>query len=163
MRRLEDKIIPFEKVSDLSIRLRSTGKRIISTNGCFDILHLGHIQYLNQARLLGDVLIVGLNADASVKQIKGDSRPIQNEKTRTLQLAALEAVDYVVVFIEKTPESLLEKLRPYLHVKGGDYDPATLPEKAIVEKFGGTVKCLPLIEGHSTTQLIRKLSLQPAS
>ncbi|MBI1861463.1 MAG: D-glycero-beta-D-manno-heptose 1-phosphate adenylyltransferase [Deltaproteobacteria bacterium] len=151
-------MVPLDKVWDLSVRLRSGGKRIVSTNGCFDILHLGHIQYLNEARRLGDVLVVGLNSDSSVKTLKGPKRPIHDERTRTLQIAALEAVDYVVVFPETTPESLLEKLRPFLHVKGGDYDPAQLPERAVVEKFGGKVRCLPLVEGHSTTSLLEALA-----
>ncbi len=157
MRRLSDKVVPFERVWELSVQLRSSGKRIVSTNGCFDILHLGHIEYLNQARMLGDILVVGVNSDSSVKIIKGSERPIQDETTRMRQVAALEAVDFVVLFEQSTPETLLEKLRPFLHVKGGDYDPSTLPERAIVERFGGRIQCVPLVENFSTTRLIQKI------
>lgn len=156
MRRLEDKIIVRERIWDLSVRLRSQGKRIISTNGCFDILHCGHIQYLDQARRLGDVLVVLINSDASVKKLKGEKRPVQNERARSLQVAALEAVDFVVIFKEETPVAILEQLKPSIHVKGGDYVAEDLPERAIVEKNGGEVCVLPLVPGFSTTHLLEQ-------
>ena len=157
VRKLQDKIIPLDKVSNLSQQLRSLGKKIVSTNGCFDILHLGHIEYLDQARNQGDVLVVGVNTDSSVRAIKGKERPIHDEQTRLRQVAGLEAVDYVVLFPEKNPENFLKKLRPDLHVKGGDYIASQLPEKQIVEKMGGKVLCLPQIGSFSTSDIIRQV------
>lgn len=158
MRKIADKIIPFDRVGDLSVQLRSAGKRIISTNGCFDILHLGHIDYLSRARLLGDVLVVGVNSDSSVTRLKGRGRPFQSQATRTAQVAALESVDYVVLFEEATPEAFLERLRPYTHIKGGDYSSIELPERAVVERFGGKVECIPLLEDFSTTKLAERIA-----
>lgn len=157
-RSLEQKIISSERLPQLIKQLKDQGKRIISTNGCFDILHLGHINYLNEARHLGDILFVGINSDLSVKRLKGQNRPINNEKIRALQLSALEAVDYVTVFTEDNPELLLRVIQPSIHVKGGDYNPNQLPEKSIVEANGGKVVCLSMTEGFSTTELIKKLS-----
>lgn len=158
MRRPEEKIIPNEKVYDLSARLKSQGKRIISTNGCFDILHVGHVQYLASAREMGDVLVVGVNSDDSVRAIKGQNRPIQNENARALQVAGLESVDFVVIFSEKIPAEFLEKLKPHVHIKGGDYRPEELPEREIVERFGGEIRIVPLVEGFSTTRLIKQMA-----
>lgn len=159
VRPLESKIIPPEKLASLSARLREEGKRIVTTNGCFDFLHLGHIQYLMEAKALGDILICGLNSDSSVRGLKGAGRPVFDEKVRALQLAGLETVDYVSVFSEKTPERFLELARPHIHVKGGDYRPDQLPERGVVEAGGGQVRCLSLVQGFSTTSLIAKLKL----
>lgn len=161
MRALEAKIIPLEKLEALCAQLRASGKKIVTTNGCFDFLHLGHIQYLMEARKLGDVLLCGVNSDGSVRGLKGAGRPVFDEKVRALQLAGLEAVDYVTVFSEKTPENFLRLVRPAIHVKGGDYVAAQLPERAVVEAGGGTVKCLSLVPGFSTTSLVAKLKLLP--
>lgn len=157
MRRISSKIVSLENLSSLCDSLKASGKKIVSTNGCFDILHLGHLQYLEKARELGDVLICAVNSDASVKLLKGPSRPIHSEAIRAQQLASLESVDYVVIFTESTPEAILEKIRPHFHVKGGDYDPEKLPERAIVEKHGGKVVCVPFTPGFSTSHLIEKL------
>lgn len=157
LRSLEEKIIPKDKVAQVSEQLHKSGKKIITTNGCFDLLHLGHISYLDEARRLGDVLIVGLNSDSSVKKLKGPNRPICDEKTRAKQVAGLEAVDYVTVFEEDTPEALLALIKPSIHVKGGDYLPQNLPEAKVVERYGGKVQCLSMIEGYSTTKLIEKM------
>lgn len=129
----------------------------MTTNGCFDILHWGHLQYLEKARELGSVLICLVNADASVKKLKGESRPINAEGIRARQLAALESIDYVVIFGEDTPEKILGEIRPAIHCKGGDYRPADLPETKVVEAGGGKVVCLPLAEGFSTTGLLEKI------
>lgn len=158
MRRFEEKLVPSDAVAGLSARLRSQKKRIISTNGCFDILHVGHIEYLAEARRLGDVLVVGVNSDSSVRGLKGDGRPIQAQGARAIQVAGLESVDFVVVFDEPTPEVFLEDLRPAIHVKGGDYRIEDLPERAVVEHYGGEVRCLQLVPGFSTSQLIGRLS-----
>ena len=134
-------------------------KRLVFTNGVFDILHAGHVRYLEQARELGDLLIVGLNSDASVRRLgKGPERPINSEEDRAAILAALRCVDGVVLFDEPTPESLISQLRPDVHVKGGDYREEDLPEAPIVRSYGGDVVLLPLLEGRSTSSIIRKLS-----
>ncbi len=156
-RRPESKIVSRESLGELVKKLHASGKKIVTTNGCFDLLHWGHIAYLCEARGLGSILICGLNSDISVKKIKGPSRPLVDENTRLLQVAGLEAVDYVTLFPEGTPEAFLEIVRPHFHVKGGDYRPEDLPEKAVVEKHGGQVKCLKMVPGFSTTELVNKL------
>ena len=137
--------------------LRAAGKRIVFTNGCFDILHHGHIAYLNRAKAMGDVLIVGLNSDASVRALKGPSRPINQESDRAAVLAALSSVDLVLLFDEPTPARLIETIRPDLFVKGGDYIRATLPEAPLVEALGGEVKILPFLDHRSTTGIIERI------
>lgn len=127
------------------------------TNGCFDLLHVGHVRYLRQARALGDILVVGVNTDASVGAIKGRDRPLATEDERAEVLAALESVDYVVLFAEPTAEHLVEAVRPDVYVKGGDYQEADLPEAPVVRSYHGKVVLLPLVEGRSTTELLRKI------
>lgn len=161
MRKASDKILTLDRAAAFAASLRQQGLELVSTNGCFDLLHRGHTTYLEQARLLGDRLWVGLNSDASVKRLKGPQRPLQDQQSRALQIAALEAVDFVTVFDEDTPENFLKKIRPTVHVKGGDYDPAQLPERAVVEEGGGRVLCLPLVAGYSTTELVRKIHATP--
>ncbi len=157
MRSLFSKIVPLDEIAEKIQAAKANGRRIVTTNGCFDLLHLGHVEYLIQARTLGDLLVVGLNSDDSVRKLKGPTRPIFEEKVRAKQLAALEAVDFVTIFPEATPERFLSLVFPHIHVKGGDYKPEDLPEKTVVEKGGGKVQCLPFIEGFSTTSLIEKL------
>lgn len=137
--------------------LRAQAKRIVFTNGCFDILHHGHVVCLNRAKALGDVLIVGLNSDASVRRLKGEGRPINTLADRAQVLAALSAVDYVVPFDTDTPAPLIRAIRPDLYVKGGDYTQATLPEAALVESLGGTVQILPYLNDHSTTAIVARI------
>lgn len=137
--------------------LRKEGKKIVFTNGCFDLLHVGHIRYLREAKKLGDVLVIGLNSDSSVKKIKGAGRPIQNEKDRAEILSALEMVDYVVIFGEQTPEKLILKLKPDIQAKGGDYKLENIPEKRALESCGGKLKILTLVDCESTTDLIEKI------
>lgn len=136
---------------------RAGGKRVVFTNGCFDILHHGHITYLNRAKSLGDVLVVGLNSDASVQRLKGPKRPINSEYDRAAVLAALGCVDLVVLFEEDTPARLIEAIRPDLFVKGGDYTIATLPEAAQVHALGGEVKLLDFLDDRSTTSIIDRI------
>ena len=134
------------------------GKRLVFTNGVFDILHAGHVTYLAQARALGDLLIVGLNSDASVRLLsKGPDRPINPQADRATVLGALRAVDGVVVFEEQTPEALVLALKPEVHVKGGDYDPEQMPETPLVRSYGGEVVILPLLAGRSTTSILDRL------
>ena len=138
--------------------LKAQGKTIVTTNGCFDILHAGHVRYLKQAKELGDVLVVCLNSDASVKRLKGPSRPLNPEYDRAEVLSALSSVNYVVIFEEDTPSSILEKIKPNIHVKGGDYTEETLPEAAIIKAAGGRVAFIPLVEGRSTTNIIKRMN-----
>ena len=137
--------------------LQESGKKVVFTNGVFDILHVGHLTYLEEARDLGDVLIVGVNSDRSVKTNKGDKRPINPEKNRAETLLGLKFVDFTVIFDEKTPENLLNLLKPDIHVKGGDYRKEDLPETEIVEKNGGEVKILSFVDNISTTEIIKKI------
>ena len=135
-------------------------KKIVFTNGCFDILHVGHVRYLKAAKALGDVLIVGLNTDDSVKKLKGNDRPINNEADRAEVLLALEAVDHVVLFGEQTAESLIAEVKPNIYVKGGDYTLETLPEAKIVQSYGGRVEFIPMVADRSTTNVINKISMK---
>lgn len=142
---------------DQALELRK-GKKLVFTNGVFDILHPGHVAYLRQARNLGDLLIVGLNTDESARSLgKGDDRPIHTLEDRALVLSALRSVDGVIEFGERTPERAIEVLKPEIHAKGGDYDPESMPETALVRSYGGEVVILPLISGKSTTEIARKL------
>jgi len=146
------KILDREGVKKISAKLRAEGKKIIFTNGCFDILHAGHVRYLKQARKLGDVLVVGLNSDRSVSAIK-PGRPINSEKNRAEVLAALAAVDYVVVFSEKTPYNLIKILKPDILVKGGDWK----KEDIVGSDIAKETYSLPFVKGLSTTAIIEKI------
>jgi D-beta-D-heptose 7-phosphate kinase/D-beta-D-heptose 1-phosphate adenosyltransferase len=137
--------------------LEQQGRRIVFTNGCFDILHRGHITYLNRAKALGDVLIVGLNSDDSVRRLKGDGRPINSLDDRAQVLAALSAIDHIVPFDEDTPVDLVRLIKPTIFVKGGDYSIESLPEAPVVEALGGEVRILPYVEDRSTTRIIERV------
>ena len=146
--------------TDEALALRS-GRRLVFTNGVFDLLHAGHVRYLELARSLGDLLIVGMNTDAGVRRLgKGENRPINPLHDRMEVLVGLRAVDGVVPFDENTPEELIRVLRPEVHVKGGDYTLETLPEAAIVASYGGEVVIVPLLEGRSSTALLRRIGLE---
>ena len=137
-------------------------KRIVFTNGCFDILHRGHIHYLNQAKSLGDILIIGINSDQSVKELKGDNRPVNSQDDRKFFLENLKAVDFVEIFDAPTPYELIKCIVPNVLVKGGDWPVSEIVGSDIVLENGGEVKSLEFIEGHSTTSLIKKIqSLKP--
>ena len=136
---------------------RKRGERIVTTNGVFDLLHVGHVRYLQAARALGDLLIVGVNSDACTRRLKGDSRPLVSEDERMEVLAALDCVDYVTIFDEPTPNALLAVLRPDIHAKGGDYAPEKMPETPLVRSWGGQVVTLPFISGRSTSRLIERM------
>ena len=146
-----------EEMKEKIQELKKSGKKTVFTNGVFDILHIGHLTYLEEAKKLGDVLIVGVNSDTSVKTNKGDKRPINNQKNRAEMLLGLKFVDYTVIFNEKTPEKLLDTLKPDIHVKGGDYKKEELPATAIVAKNGGEVKILSFVDSFSTTDIINKI------
>ena len=143
-----------EKFCDI---LRKGGLRIVFTNGCFDILHAGHVRYLAKARSFGDCLVLGLNSDASVRRLKGPARPINREEDRAEVVGALDSVDYVVLFEEPTAEALIAKVKPEVYVKGGDYTLDTLPEAKIVQSYGGRVEFVAMVEGRSTTSVIEKI------
>ncbi|MBW3632238.1 MAG: D-glycero-beta-D-manno-heptose 1-phosphate adenylyltransferase, partial [Chloroflexi bacterium] len=136
---------------------RFLGKRIVFTNGVFDILHAGHVQLLRRARALGDVLVVGLNTDASTRRLKGPTRPVNRESDRLALVSALDVVDYAVLFDEDTPAELIRAIRPHVHVKGGDYLAERLPEIGAVHEVGAEVEILSLVEGRSTTALIDRI------
>jgi len=152
----DEKVVPLERLLGRVATWRSAGERIVFTNGCFDILHIGHIALLEQARRKGDLLIVGLNSDSSVRRLKGLRRPVVGERERAKILAALEAVDAVVLFDEDTPLKLIEAIRPDVLVKGGDYTEESVVGAREVRAWGGRVELIPLVEGVSTTRLIAK-------
>jgi glycerol-3-phosphate cytidylyltransferase len=156
---VKDKIISLAQIARESQRLREAGKCIVATNGCFDILHVGHVRYLAAARKLGDALIVGLNGDQSVRELKGEGRPLNNELDRAEILAALESVDYVVIFPQRRATEFLAAAQPAVYVKGGDYKPETLDpdEREILEKLGTKIELIPFERGYSTSALIEKL------
>lgn len=137
--------------------LKQENKKIVTTNGVFDILHIGHIRYLKEAKKLGDVLIVAINSDSSTKQIKGPKRPLNNENDRLEALAALECVDYITLFNEKNPIKFLEEIKPNIHAKGGDYKIERIIEKDVVEKNDGRIVLIPEVKGYSTTNLIKRI------
>lgn len=148
-------------MSVADVQVLRQGKRLVFTNGVFDILHAGHVCLLEEARRLGDLLVVGINSDESVRSLgKGANRPINGEDDRALVLSALRCVDAVILFHEQSPELLIEKLRPDVHVKGGDYREEDLPEAKIVRGYGGEVVILPLLEGRSTTSLLQRAGLE---
>ncbi len=154
------KEVGWEVLLALRGQWRQAGKVVVWTNGCFDLLHAGHVRSLRAARALGDVLVVGLNSDASVRRIKGPTRPVLPEEDRAEVLAALECVDYVVVFEETTPEAALARLKPDIHCKGEDYAPPhgkPIPEAGLVESYGGRVAFIPLYPGISTTEILQRL------
>lgn len=154
---MSGKVVSRNELDAISSRLKSDGKKIVTTNGCFDILHVGHVRILQQARALGDVLIVGMNSDASVRRLKGETRPINNENDRAEILCALRSVDFVCIFDEQTPIEFLKAARPDIHVKGSDYKPSDLEETPVVKSMGGEVRILDLVPLRSTTALVDKI------
>lgn len=155
---MEQKVKSLKETLEITRRARAHGKKIVTTNGCFDILHVGHIRNLKQAKSLGDILVVGVNSDRSVKVNKGRNRPIVGEKDRTETLAALQAVDYVFVFRAKTPNGWLSKIKPDVHVKGADRKFDQIIERETVEKNGGRIVLIPYVKDKSTTNIIKKIS-----
>ena len=150
-------LINRNELNELLNKLRNEGKTIVTTNGCFDILHVGHVRYLEKTKTFADVLIVALNSDKSVKSIKGDSRPINKEEDRAEVLSALKCVDYVVLFDEDSPIDLLLQIKPDVYTKGADYTVETLPEAKPIMENGGRVEFISFVEGKSTTSIINKM------
>jgi rfaE bifunctional protein nucleotidyltransferase chain/domain len=154
------KVVGWEALLDLQRRYRAEGRTVVWTNGCFDLLHVGHVRNLQAARQLGDVLVVGLNSDDSVTRLKGPERPLLPAAERAEILAALACVDHVVIFDELTPEAALARLKPDIHCKGSDYAPPhgkPIPEAKVVASYGGRIEFLPLLPDHSTTDLVRRI------
>ncbi len=147
-----------ENVVQLVDKLHKEGKTVVATNGCFDILHVGHVRYLQKTKSFADVLIVLLNSDKSVKSIKGPARPINNENDRAEILCALSCVDYVVLFDEDSPRNLLDEMKPDVYTKGADYTMETLPEADIMKKNNTKVEFISFVEGKSTTNIINKIN-----
>lgn len=144
-----------------SLEKMRVGKRIVFTNGCFDLLHAGHISYLKEARALGDLLVVGLNSDSSVRKLKGPSRPLQNQDDRAMILGALRMVDFVYIFDEETPVELIRAVKPDVLVKGGDWPAEKIVGGDFVRSYGGEVKTLQFVEGRSTSSLVEKMKSKP--
>lgn len=151
------KVVSQQELAKVVAELKKQGKKIVTTNGAFDILHIGHVKALQQTKALGDVLIVGVNSDSSVKQYKSDLRPIVPQEDRAEMLAALACVDYVTIFSETDPRNFLELVKPNIHAKSGDYDAEKMIETPTVRKNGGDVKIIPFIPCKSTTNIIKRI------
>jgi rfaE bifunctional protein nucleotidyltransferase chain/domain len=156
---MKKKIMTAEQASALGKQMREEGRKLVFTNGCFDLLHVGHVRYLQAARALGDALLVAINGDESVLTLKGEGRPLNRAEDRAEIIAALEVVDYVVIFPEVRATQLLEKVEPAIYVKGGDYTEASLDveERAALERIGTAIRILPFEAGHSTSGLLEKI------
>jgi rfaE bifunctional protein nucleotidyltransferase chain/domain len=152
-----EKVKSLEEIVELRARMRESGKKLVFTNGCFDILHVGHVRYLKEARALGDALIVGINSDRSVREIKGKSRPITPESERAEVVAALACVDFTVIFDDATPRNIIDAIVPDVLVKGADWGISEIVGRDTVENAGGVVRNMPLVKGASTTEIIRKV------
>lgn len=160
---MTEKIIDMQKLAARAAQLREAGRKLVFTNGCFDLLHVGHVRYLAAARAMGDVLAVGVNGDESVRALKGANRPINNERDRAEVLAALESVDFVTIFPDVRATRLLGMVRPAVYVKGGDYTPETLnpEERAILDQVGAEIRIIPFEPGYSTSRVIQRLGAAP--
>ena len=154
---MSGKIVSIDELRRERARLREEGKRLVFTNGCFDILHVGHVRYLRRARELGDALLVAINSDRSVRELKGAGRPVMNEDERAELIAALATVDYVTIFDDISPRALIAEVLPDVLVKGGDYKPDEIHGREEVEAAGGRVLSLPFIEGASTSSVIERI------
>ena len=149
-----------EELEGILEKEKQLGKKIVFTNGCFDILHKGHIYILQKSSELGDVLVVGLNTDKIIRELKGDGRPKNNELDRSYVIGHIKGVDYVTFFGEKEPSQIISRLKPDIHVKGGDYNPNNfhnMPEAKVIRSYGGKIEIIPIIEGYSTTKTIRDI------
>ncbi|CAN5709738.1 hypothetical protein BH20VER1_BH20VER1_32110 [soil metagenome] len=156
---MSSKVVGLDELVALSGGLRAAGKKLVVTNGCFDLLHVGHVRYLQSARQLGDALLVGVNGDSSVRALKGEGRPLNNARDRAEVLAALACVDHVAIFPEPRATRFLEQAQPAIYVKGGDYTPETLDpeERAVLQKIGAEIRIIPFEPGYSTTGLLEQM------
>ena len=154
---VHNKIKKISQLKEIISRLKRNGKRIVFTNGCFDILHPGHVKYLQSAKAQGDILVVALNSDSSVKKIKGPSRPLVTEFDRACVLSALESIDFVTIFNEETPLNVIKKIKPDILVKGGDWKKSNIVGADFVRSYGGKVKVISYLKNHSTTGILEKI------
>jgi D-glycero-beta-D-manno-heptose 1-phosphate adenylyltransferase len=156
---MNPKIIDLKELSERGKKLRAAGKKLVATNGCFDLLHVGHVRYLQAARALGDFLAVGLNGDRSVRELKGSGRPVTAESDRAEVLAALECVDLVTIFPEMRATQFITAIRPAIYVKGGDYSSETLDEeeRAVLKEIGAEIRIIPFEAGYSTSRLLEQI------
>jgi glycerol-3-phosphate cytidylyltransferase len=150
-------VVLFSQIVSIIKNAKASGKKVIATNGCFDILHVGHLRYLQQSKALGDLLVVGVNSDTSVRSLKGKDRPINSENDRAELLAALEPVNYVVIFDELDASNFLREVKPDVYTKGGDYEPTKLPEYSTTQEIGAKIEIIDLVEGKSTTGLVARI------
>ena len=155
---IDSKIKNITQLKKIRARLKSQGKTIVFTNGCFDLLHYGHVKYLQDAKKRGDILVVAINSDASLRRIKGSKRPLVNAKDRLRMVAALESVDYVVLFKEDTPMKIIKLIRPDILIKGADWDKNNIVGADFVLSYRGKIYTIPLVKGQSTTSLIKKIA-----
>ena len=160
---MNQKIVDQDRLVSISESMRKQGRKLVLTNGCFDLLHLGHVRYLQEARSLGDALVVALNGDDSVRSLKGNGRPLNTAQNRAEVIAALQSVDHVVIFPELRVTRLIEQLRPAIYVKGGDYTTLSLnpEERTALEKVGAQVQILPFEPGYSTSKMISQIKQLP--
>lgn len=154
---MRDKIVSESMLEQIIAGLKVEGKLVVSTSGCFDILHAGHVTYLEEAKAQGDVLVIMLNSDVSVRGLKGEERPIVPQEERATVMAGLGCVDYIVIFDDRTPCRLIERVKPDIVIKGGDYEGVHIPEMDSVSKYGGAVKYVSLVDGCSSTNIIEKI------
>jgi D-beta-D-heptose 7-phosphate kinase/D-beta-D-heptose 1-phosphate adenosyltransferase len=154
---VREKVKKRQALKTIAAQAKTEGKKIVFTNGCFDLLHMGHVQLLREAKNLGDILIVALNSDGSVRQIKGSDRPILPEEERAELIAALEMVDYVTMFDEPDPLNVIRELRPDVLAKGGDWAEDKIVGREFIESYGGRVAVIPFLKGHSTTEIIERM------
>ncbi|HDN98070.1 MAG: D-glycero-beta-D-manno-heptose 1-phosphate adenylyltransferase [Candidatus Omnitrophota bacterium] len=154
---MQMKIKNLSELKNIISKLKKEGKKIVFTNGCFDILHIGHIRCLKEAKKHGDILVVGLNSDSSVRRLKGENRPYIEEKERAEIISSLEMVDYVIIFDEDTPLKIIKELKPDVIVKGGDYKEKDVVGGDFVKRYGGKVVIAPLVKGRSTSLLVEKI------
>ncbi|MEM7828584.1 MAG: D-glycero-beta-D-manno-heptose 1-phosphate adenylyltransferase [Candidatus Aenigmatarchaeota archaeon] len=154
---MKEKIKSLDELKMIRERLKMEGKKLVFTNGCFDLIHIGHIRYLKMAKQFGDLLVVAINSDSSVRKIKGIKRPVIPQDERAEIIASLEFVDFVTVFDEPDPYNLIKELRPDFLIKGGDWKPEEIVGSDIVKAYGGSVISLPYLEGHSTSQIIERI------
>ena len=153
------KIVLLDELMRIRSEMQKNHLKLVWTNGCYDILHAGHVTYLQRARAAGDALVVGLNSDTSIKKVKGPGRPIIPQDQRAVVLAALECVNYIIIFTEPSPVKIIAELRPDIYAKGGDYtvDTVNQPERRLVESYGGRILLIPGVDGMSTTEIIRRI------
>ncbi|MGM0502621.1 MAG: D-glycero-beta-D-manno-heptose 1-phosphate adenylyltransferase [Bacillota bacterium] len=154
---MKNKVYSQEELKEILAEEKKTGRKIVFTNGCFDLLHIGHTRYLAQAKTKGDILVVGLNSDSSVKKLKGAKRPLIPQDERAEMLSNLEMVDYVTIFADETARDVIAALEPDIYVKGGDYSIEDLPEAEIVQSYGGQIELVSEIKGASTTNIVNKI------